>query len=74
MNKYSLEKIVIPIIEDLKTFEIEFNRSIESDVLLINSITKYMMRKKGRISDPPLPFYQQNFVVNQQLTHIGRLL
>ena len=47
-NKYSLEKIIIPIFEDLKTFEIEFNRAIESDVLLINSITKYMMRKKGK--------------------------
>lgn len=54
MNKYSLEKIVIPIIEDLKTFEIEFNRSIESDVLLINSITKYMMRKKGKNIRPAL--------------------
>ena len=53
-NNYSLDKIVTPIIEDLKTFEIEFERSIESDVRLINSITKYMMRNKGKNIRPSL--------------------
>ena len=53
-NNYSLDKIIIPIIEDLKTFEIEFERSIESDVRLINSITKYMMRNKGKNIRPSL--------------------
>ena len=72
-NNYSLDKIVIPIIEDLKTFEIEFERSIESDVRLINSITKYMMRKKEKTLDLRLLFYQQSFVVNQPLIHIELL-
>ena len=53
-NNYSLDKILIPIIDDLKTFEIEFERSIESDVRLINSITKYMMRNKGKNIRPSL--------------------
>ena len=53
-NKYSLDKILIPIFEDLKTFEVEFERSIESDVRLINSITKYMMRNKGKNIRPSL--------------------
>ena len=53
-NNYSLDKIITPIIEDLKSFEVEFERSIESDVRLINSITKYMMRKKGKNIRPSL--------------------
>ena len=53
-DNYSLNKIIIPIIDDLKTFEIEFERSIESDVRLINSITKYMMRNKGKNIRPSL--------------------
>ena len=53
-NNYSLDKILIPIFEDLKTFEVEFERSIESDVRLINSITKYMMRNKGKNIRPSL--------------------
>ena len=42
-ERYSLDKIITPIIEDLKTFEIEFERAIESDVRLINSITKFLI-------------------------------
>ena len=44
----SLEKILAPIIDDLKNFDLEYKRAIKSDVPLINTITKYMMRKKGK--------------------------
>ena len=53
-SKYSLDKIITPIIEDLKSFEVEFERSIGSDVRLINSITRYMMRNKGKNIRPSL--------------------
>ena len=42
----TLHKIITPVIDDLKTFDIEYKRAIKSDVRLINTITKYMMRKK----------------------------
>ena len=50
----SLEKILAPIIDDLKNFDIEYKRAIKSDVSLINTITKYMMRKKGKNIRPSL--------------------
>ena len=53
-NKTSLNDIILPIIDDLKTFEIEYERAIKSDVSLINSITKYMMRNKGKNIRPSL--------------------
>ena len=53
-NNNSLNDILLPILEDLKTFEIEYQRSINSDVRLINSITQYMMRSKGKRIRPSL--------------------
>ena len=50
----SLDKILAPILDDLKTFDIEYKRAVESDVSLINTITKYMMRKKGKNIRPSL--------------------
>ena len=47
-NNSSLSKILVPILDDLKTFDIEYTRAVKSDVPLINTITKYMMRKKGK--------------------------
>mgnify|MGYP001247935182 FL=1 len=49
-----LDKILAPINEDLKNFDIEYERAIKSDVSLINTITKYMMRKKGKNIRPSL--------------------
>ncbi|OUX33126.1 MAG: hypothetical protein CBE24_02570 [bacterium TMED264] len=50
----ALYKIITPIIDDLKTFDMEYKRAIKSDVSLINTITKYMMRKKGKNIRPSL--------------------
>jgi len=50
----SLDKILAPILDDLKTFDIEYKRAVKSDVPLINTITKYMMRKKGKNIRPSL--------------------
>ncbi len=53
-NNSSLDKIIAPITDDLKTFNMEYKRAIKSDVRLINTITKYMMRKKGKNIRPSL--------------------
>ena len=50
----TLEEIFEPIIDDLKTFEIEYERAAKSDVRLINSIAKYMMRNRGKNIRPSL--------------------
>jgi len=54
INNLSLNDIISPISEDLKSFEIEYERATKSDVSLINTITKYMMRNKGKNIRPSL--------------------
>jgi Geranylgeranyl pyrophosphate synthase len=54
INNPSLNDIISPISEDLKSFEIEYERATKSDVSLINTITKYMMRNKGKNIRPSL--------------------
>ena len=68
----SLDKILAPILDDLKTFDIEYKRAVKSDVPLINTITKYMMRKKGKIFVHRLLFYLLDFVESQLSIHIGQ--
>ena len=50
----SLNDIISPISEDLKSFEIEYERATKSNVSLINTIIKYMMRNKGKNIRPSL--------------------
>ena len=50
----SLKQITQPIIEDIKIFQQEFENALSSEVRLINSISKYMMRNKGKNIRPIL--------------------
>ena len=50
----TLKEIFEPIIDDLKIFEIEYERAVKSDVRLINSIARYMMRNRGKNIRPSL--------------------
>ncbi|MBA65513.1 MAG: polyprenyl synthetase [Candidatus Marinimicrobia bacterium] len=53
-RKDYLQEIMSPIMDDLSTFEIEYDRAIKSDVRLINSIAKYMIRNRGKNIRPSL--------------------
>ena len=50
----TLKQITQPIIEDIKIFQQEFENALNSEVRLINSISKYMMRNKGKNIRPIL--------------------
>ena len=50
----TLKQITQPIIEDIKIFQQEFENALYSEVRLINSISKYMMRNKGKNIRPIL--------------------
>jgi len=50
----TLKQITHPIIEDIKIFQQEFENALYSEVRLINSISKYMMRNKGKNIRPIL--------------------
>lgn len=50
----TLDKISAPIAEDIKIFKREFDLSVESDVKLINLITKYIVTNRGKHIRPIL--------------------
>ena len=50
----TLKQITQPIIEDLKIFQREFENALNSDVRLINTISKYMIKNKGKNIRPIL--------------------
>ena len=49
-----LKKIIEPIVEDLKVFQDEFELALKSEVRLINIITRYLLRHKGKAIRPIL--------------------
>jgi octaprenyl-diphosphate synthase len=50
----SLQKITAPIFEDIKLFQKEFEDALRSEVRLINTITKYILRHRGKHIRPIL--------------------
>lgn len=50
----TLKQITQPIIEDVKIFQKEFENALNSDVRLINTISKYMIKNKGKNIRPIL--------------------
>ena len=50
----TLKEITAPISEDIKIFQDEFENALKSEVRLINSISKYMIRNKGKNIRPIL--------------------
>ena len=50
----TLREITAPILDDIKIFQDEFENALKSEVRLINSISKYMIRNKGKNIRPTL--------------------
>ena len=50
----TLKEITKPIIEDIKIFQQEFENALNSEVRLINSISKYMIKNRGKNIRPIL--------------------
>ena len=50
----TLKQITQPIIEDVKIFQREFENALNSDVRLINTISKYIVKNKGKNIRPIL--------------------
>ena len=48
-NSITLKQIIAPIVDDIKIFQQEFDNALKSDVRLINSVSKYMIRNRGKI-------------------------
>ena len=50
----TLKDITAPVSDDIKIFQDEFENALKSEVRLINSISKYMIRNKGKNIRPIL--------------------
>ncbi|MEE2765893.1 MAG: polyprenyl synthetase family protein [Candidatus Neomarinimicrobiota bacterium] len=50
----TLKQITAPIIDDIKVFKMEFKNALKSEVKLINIISKYMIRNRGKNIRPIL--------------------
>jgi octaprenyl-diphosphate synthase len=50
----TLREITAPISDDIKVFQDEFENALKSEVRLINSISKYMIRNRGKNIRPIL--------------------
>jgi len=49
-----LNQIKAPILKDLKIFQVEFKSALKSDVKLINSISNYLVKNRGKTIRPIL--------------------
>tara|TARA_B100001179_G_scaffold210233_1_gene176714 strand:+ start:490 stop:1479 length:990 start_codon:yes stop_codon:yes gene_type:complete len=50
----TLKEIIYPIIEDMKLFDVEFRDALKSEVRLVNTVGKYILRHKGKHIRPIL--------------------
>src|SRR5436190_13340991 len=66
----SLEEIKAPIADDLKLFEGKFRDSMKSKVPLLDAITRYIVRTKGKQVRPMFVFLSAKTVGNvSESTH-----
>ena len=56
MSKESIKKIKAPILKELEEFEPRFRESMKSDVALLDKITHYIIRRKGKQLRPIFVF------------------
>ncbi len=63
----SVDIIKSPIKEELKQFEQFFSSTMKSDVSLLNLVTKYVLKRKGKKMRPMVVFLTDN-LYNEALT------
>ncbi len=63
----SLKQITSPIFEDIKLFEQEFRDALHSEVRLINTIGRYILRHKGKHIRPILTILSSRLVGSPSL-------
>ena len=64
-----IEKIKEPIVNEFEIFEKEFNNSINSGVLILNVIIRYILSRKGKQIRPLLVLLFAKMYSNQNLTN-----
>lgn len=62
-----LKQITEPILEDIKVFEQEFREALRSEVRLVNTIGKYILRHKGKHIRPILTILASRMCGNPTL-------
>ena len=62
----TVEQIKLPILEEMEFFETKFKASMISNVSLLNRITHYIVRRKGKQMSPMFVFLVAKMVSNGQ--------
>ncbi len=71
----AVEKIKSPIKNELKSFEQFFSGTVKSDIRLLNIVTKYVLKRKGKQMRPMFVFLTANlFKPTTEATHRGAAL
>ena len=72
----SLEEIKAPIADDLKEFEKKFSQSMKSKVPLLDAITRYIVKTKGKQVRPMFVFLSAKTMggVNESTHHAAALI
>jgi len=85
MAKSILREITTPILDDLEKFQIEFESALQSDVKLINTVSKYIIQRRGKRFRPILTILSAHICGNptgntyraasvMELLHIATLI
>ncbi len=85
MAKSILKEIIKPIADDLDKFQIEFESALQSDVKLINTVSKYIIQRRGKRFRPILTILSAHICGNptkntyraasvMELLHIATLI
>ena len=64
-----IEKIKIPILKEFEIFEKEFKKSVDSGILLLNVILKFIINRKGKQVRPILVLLFAKMFSSQDLTN-----
>lgn len=70
-----INNIQAPIKDELKQFDQFFNTTVKSDISLLNMVTKYMLKRKGKKMRPMFVFLTANlFAKSNEATNNGAAL
>ncbi|MCH8546870.1 MAG: polyprenyl synthetase family protein, partial [Cryomorphaceae bacterium] len=71
----TLNDIKAPVADDMKRFEVSFRQSLKSKTPLLNRITHYIVKRKGKQMRPILVFLSAKLLGNiNERTHRGAAL
>ena len=64
-----VDQIKAPVAEEMKNFEEKFKSSMKSDVALLDKITNYIIKRKGKQMRPLFVFFFRLSALQRLISH-----